>query len=392
MNHANPSHRRWLVKRRRGLRRAALGLSALGILALSACGSAPAGGSPAASTSTVQASNTPLSQSSAKPSAPTSSAAASGQAVQPKPTVIKVAYGSPSAAFLPLFVAEKEGLFAKYGLAESSIIMATSATQDAALASNEIQINLSGAPTINSIDQGLPFVFTGAWLDTVIASIMAQPGYQDIDQLLHDPKATIAVNAPPALLNLCWRMVAQARSVPLKQLQLLNINAIPATIAALESHQASAICITEPNVSKLRSEGFKELLDVSTLKIPMLQVGPVVTKRWGSTHRQEIEDFYKATIVATYDLRRDRALGESAIRQYLKMDDPVAVKAAYDTFAPKFVQVPKFPFESVPEYFRLLETPIPSALDRSKYVDDSFVDQLQQSGFIQAAYAGKSPQ
>jgi ABC-type nitrate/sulfonate/bicarbonate transport system substrate-binding protein len=175
--------------------------------------------------------------SAAKQAAGTPPGSATGGRVSSKgePVHVTVAYGSPSAAFMPLFVALDDGEFGRYGLDVTAELLGTSAAQDAALTQNQIQFNLAGIPEIDAIRKGLPTVFIASWLNTVVASIVADPGYQSVDQLLHDPRAVIAVNAPPALLNLCWRMLFQAYQVDMGGVRLLNVNAIPATVAALKA-------------------------------------------------------------------------------------------------------------------------------------------------------------
>jgi hypothetical protein len=118
----------------------------------------------AASASVAQTSVAPQS-SVAKPAtsgslAPSSAgnAAASSPPLTAPGATLKIAYSQAGAHFAPIWMAQDEGLFKKYG-ADSEIIRLSPPTNTQALLSGEVQVEVDGSSGVAAIAGGAPLVY-----------------------------------------------------------------------------------------------------------------------------------------------------------------------------------------------------------------------------------------
>jgi hypothetical protein len=84
-------------------------------------------------------------------------------------------------------------------------------------------------------------------------------------------------------------------------------------------------------------------------------------------------------------LMTDREMGIKALKKYGGVNDPELLAATYDLFTTKYIKkIPRLTVKSVQNALQLVAESNPKAKGRrpSEFMDTSYMDELEKSGFI----------
>jgi ABC-type nitrate/sulfonate/bicarbonate transport system substrate-binding protein len=171
--------------------------------------------------------------------------------------------------------------------------------------------------------------------------------------------------------------------------KLLQIGRLPDMVTAIVQKKVDAGVISFPNSLQAEKLGAKTILDFadSGLNIPSTTV--VVSRKYSQSHREVVLRFLKAYIEGTHRLLTDRELGIKALRRYGGVEDKELLNTTYDLFTSRYVKkIPKVDPKAVETALGLLAENNPKAKGRKaeEFMDASFVDELEKSGFIKSVW------
>jgi hypothetical protein len=104
--------------------------------------------------------------------------------------------------------------------------------------------------------------------------------------------------------------------------------------------------------------------------------------------RELVMNYMKAHLEATALFKRDRDFGKKVIKKTLRLDNEELVNESYDLFAKAFLPTPYPNTAGMKTSFEYVAMTRPEVLDHKpeEYVDRSFVEELDKSGFIKKLY------
>ena len=134
--------------------------------------------------------------------------------------------------------------------------------------------------------------------------------------------------------------------------------------------------------------GFRDLLDMASLKIPLHWNGLVTRESIIKARRPMVAKVARAITEAIYYLKADKEGTKAIITKTLKITDPEGLERTYKTYA---AIVPEVPYPAPAGMKTLLDDMAPrnpkaAAADPKSFVDMSFVQELESSGFIKQLY------
>jgi ABC-type nitrate/sulfonate/bicarbonate transport system substrate-binding protein len=354
-------------------RPAILGLLAL---ALGACGR---GSAPAASPAAGGSNATPVAAAGGSGAAPATPTAA--------PVPLRVAGSGLSGNLMGPWAAYEGGYFQQQGLAVDGVPDITSSTTavQTLLARDIDVVNITPNAAIEASLKGavdMPMIAdlppgAGWWL-------YAAPEYHSLDELRGKQ---VGSNQVGSSSNYAVTYAFRQRGMEAgRDYTLLVIGNQPALVAALEAGQIQAGAFSAPSTIQARRAGFVELLDLND--IPFNANGPIV-------RRDALDDvagheallrYLKATVQAIARLRQDPAFGRQVLEKYLKIQDAEVLQEVYQAYLPK--RVPLVDQDGITPVLESIAERDPSArgADPRRFYDNSLVDGLQRSGFIDALY------
>jgi ABC-type nitrate/sulfonate/bicarbonate transport system substrate-binding protein len=160
----------------------------------------------------------------------------------------------------------------------------------------------------------------------------------------------------------------------------------PALVAALQQGQVQAGAFSSPSTVQARRAGFVELVNLTDM--PFNANGPIVRRDAldDPTGREAFVRYLRATVQAIARLRQDPAFGRQVLEKYLKLSDPEVLDEVYKDYLPK--RMPLVVPEGLVPVLESIAQRDPSALgaDPKRFYDNTIVEELQRSGFIDALY------
>jgi ABC-type nitrate/sulfonate/bicarbonate transport system substrate-binding protein len=102
---------------------------------------------------------------------------------------------------------------------------------------------------------------------------------------------------------------------------------------------------------------------------------------------EAITRFLRAYTESIAIIKRDRETALKAIGKFLKTDNRQALDGIYDEYANAFQRVPLVTREEVKAVLDVAKSPKAQQMKPEDFYDNSFLQKLEASGFINALYA-----
>jgi ABC-type nitrate/sulfonate/bicarbonate transport system substrate-binding protein len=150
----------------------------------------------------------------------------------------------------------------------------------------------------------------------------------------------------------------------------------------VQSGQVAAGTMSPPTTVKADAAGFPKLASAVDEGVPLPQNLMVTTTAYAKAHPDVIYAYLEAELEGVRDFFNDPQLAVSTIAKYTKSDQNIA-QDAYDATKPAMSTVGLVTdagFQTVQQYGNNDKA---KSLDVSQAYDDSFLKNLQASGFIQ---------
>lgn len=156
---------------------------------------------------------------------------------------------------------------------------------------------------------------------------------------------------------------------------------------ALKDRKVDAFIGSEIYYTMAEKNGAKDLVDLSDYKIPLAGSGVNVERKWLEANRDQASRFLKAMIEAYAAMQADKAVVRAALSKWYNIND---AKQQDDMYA-QVVTTPRKPYPAVDGIKLVMELFTHRELkrhDASYFYDASFIEELDESGFIDKAYGG----
>jgi ABC-type nitrate/sulfonate/bicarbonate transport system substrate-binding protein len=322
------------------------------------------------------------------------SARALAQGATPKR--ITVSLSDVSINKVAFLVAENEGLYKKYGL---DVVMTPfsagaarvhgipdevpKAVRDAVVNAN-ISIG-GGAPgMVDKATSSEPNdrVIIGTTDAIVHWDIVARKGITSIQQL---KGKRFAISSPSACTGVVARILAEHMGWdPDQDMAILEGNYSP---TPLEKDWADALIAYEVPLAAAMKLGYKPLADVDmrSWNEPIACNGIWTSKSWAHANHDAVIAYLKALTEAISMMKKDKEVAFRAIAKYYKITDREQSQVIYNGAE----EMPRKPYPTVEGIKRTMELYNTAAMRRFKpedFYDDSFMKELDQSGFIDNLY------
>ncbi len=322
---------------------------------------------------------------------PTASAAPGAAApaqptARPKPVAISIGYASLSGTQAAAWVAKERGIYAKYGLDVTLQSIAGGSSPTGALLADQIQGLQISVEAISATLEGGDIVYVAAPLSSPLFWFVVGPAITSAADLRGKTVAMTTIGSATYFADV---LALQKLGLdPKKDVSLIAVNNVPAILAAIQSGQVAAGALSMPTYSQAKKLGLKSLVNVAELGFQYPSSWLTVRKSYMAAHRAEVAAMVKSTAEAiAFELQSPKETME-IIGKYTQTTDQALLQETYDTLVPYLNKVPLPKAEQVAAALALLEITTPKAkgADPKQFVDVSFVEELQKSGFIDALY------
>ena len=283
----------------------------------------------------------------------------------------------------PAFVAQDLGLFAKHGLQHSlQYIAATTAIQ--AIAAGSQDIGLVGNQCVDVALEGADLIYIANTASRFIFQLYGDAAIKSVADL---KGKVIAATQPAASTDYASRMLLRKYGlVPDKDVKIIYAGSSPALLSMLKAGNAVAGLMNPPAIYQAQELGMKQILNVTELNIPFIFVAVCTTKKILQQKPDAITRYLRAYTEAISVILLDKETTLKIMAKNMKMENRQWVEAVYDDVAGVLQRVPYMSKPEVQAVLEVVKSPKGEQAKPEDFFDNSFLQKLEFSGFINSLY------
>ena len=287
----------------------------------------------------------------------------------------------------PMMVTWKAGLFNKHGLeVDKPRIMGGAKGVVRGLMLGEIQFgNMAApAPLRSNVRGEADLIFLTGGINQQF--VMGRPGIIDREQLAGKKIGFVGDGGlNDALVNFIIEKLSDAG------INGLNKESISAGAdeAALISGKCDAMVITPPESIDAQRKGCKYLIDFAEYGLNYALGGIAARRDYVEKNPEITRKFIKAYVEGMHRYRSDREFTVEVQAEYSGIADRTVAEETYDLTRPGMPPIPYPVVASLQTLLDFMSTEVPEAknVDARRFVEDRFIRELEDNGFI-ASLAG----
>jgi NitT/TauT family transport system substrate-binding protein len=299
-------------------------------------------------------------------------------------------YPSQGGNHAALWMAEDHGLFRKHGLdLDLQFIEGSPIVMQAMAAGNGELAHVGTSASISAAFRGLDTVLVATIQPRLIFALWTK-GVARTADLAGKRIATGRVNSDP---DFALRVMLNRLSLRYNEdLAVVHVDAggDAARLAAVEANAADGLVIAAGMSSRLSRLGYTQLMDLSVENIPYEAATIVTTRPYAASKPHVVRGFLRAATEGIAMAKQDRAATLEVYRQHARLDDLDTLNEWYETYVERvYPTVPYVSAAGVRTVLDLLAITEPQAatVNPEDYIDNSFMRDIEASGFVQQLYA-----
>ena len=296
---------------------------------------------------------------------------------------VRVGWAAMTASHTPLWVAQEKGFIAKQALSVEPIFFGAGPPAMQALVAGDLDIVVTSAPNVvNPRLGGADVVMVLSIIPTFIDHIISASNISNPEQLRGK---TGSVNRFGSISDMGMRLSLKKLGIdPEKDVRIVPAGGNPERLAAISKGISQFTIMNEPFIKEAERLGFRDLVNMATLKIPLHGNGVVTREAIIKTRRPALAKFCRAITEAIYFIKADKESTKAIIGKYTKLTDPEGLERTYRNYTSVLLDVP---YADPAGIKTLLDDMAPknskaAAADPKAFVDATFVQEMETSGFI----------
>ncbi|MGH7874047.1 MAG: ABC transporter substrate-binding protein [Candidatus Binatia bacterium] len=295
---------------------------------------------------------------------------------------IRTAYSSVNPHALLVTLAEKRGLFAKYGLSSVVVYIPGGSTVVQTMMSGDVDLGqLTGAPGVAANLRGADIVYIAMTDDTMGYQVATR---RDIKSPADLKGKRIGISRFASSSDFGTRTLLKKLGIDPKEVTILQIGNEAERLAALKSGSIDASVFNAPFGNVAKKFSFNILADAGALGIPYFNTGMCGSAKVLQKNEGRILNFMRAYLEAIKIFKTEPEYTLKALAQFSRVSDMELLKEAYDYNRYK---IPDVPYPSLKAMQAVIDPlvegdPKLGKVDAKNYIDDRFLKKLEEEGFV----------
>ncbi|MGH7784050.1 MAG: ABC transporter substrate-binding protein, partial [Candidatus Binatia bacterium] len=209
--------------------------------------------------------------------------------------VFKAGFPQLNGGQTPLWTINEARLDRKYGIDVQPIYIAGGARLTQTIVSRDVDIALTGGAVINAILSGADMVFVGVAVPTYAFSLYARSDVKEVPDLRGKVLGVITKGASSDHASIA---LLKQYKMTQRDMKVLYFSRQQDALAALDKGIVSAAVLSAPTTLMARRLGYKELVNIGSLKLPYTFTGMAVARSLTKQNRELVKSFLKSYIEA----------------------------------------------------------------------------------------------
>ncbi len=300
----------------------------------------------------------------------------------------KVQVGVPAVSMgnIIIYFTKEAKIFEKYGLDVEPVAVNGSGIASKALISGSVQISPIATPTVmTAVLSGSDMVILAHTMPGVIQYLMARP---DIKRTEDMKGKTIGVTTFGSLTDFLVKYLARQKGLnPDKDLALLQIGTDSDRFVALQQGRIPMATLSHPNYFFAQRAGFHILWDFfKEVEYPWSEIA--TTRTQIKQDRDLVMRYMRAHLEGIARFKQEPELGKKVIKKMLRLNDDAIAEESWELFAKHRLAAPYPNIKGMKTSYEYVAATRPDIYKHKpeEFIDASFVEELDKSGFIKKLY------
>ena len=302
-----------------------------------------------------------------------------------------LAFGSTGPNLTTFWLAREAGLYKQYGLDVDVVFFRGSTIAINALATKDAHFGAFGASSAVLARMG--------GLDTVLVATAA-PGLlfylvtkKEIKSAADLKGKRIGASRPGTDSDLAARVAAQQLGLGEKDIQVIAMGTDNERLAAMSQGVVDATVVTVGGYVAAQKLGFHSILDLSQANIPYEAASMITTRSLIKENPEMVRRFIRGFVAAIQYAQTHREATLKVLSKYMRTTDADILNASYDQYVGRVI--PRVPYvsekglQAVIDFIRQ-RNPQAANVKPQDVMDNRFIKELDDSGFIKALYSTKN--
>jgi len=286
----------------------------------------------------------------------------------------------------PIWIIQEKGLLKKQGVDAEIIRVSASTVALQAMLAGELDVISTSVISLVSRLAGADVVMILAIMPTFPAHLVAQKNVTEVRQL----KGKLGgVGRPGTTAEIGMRLTLSRLGLdPNVDVKLVSVGIGAEALAALAKGIVQFGIQVDPFVREAEKLGFKSLIDIGSMNIPFHWNGVLTREISIRSKRPLIAKLVRAMTEAIHLFKSDREGTLKIISKYTQITDADSLDKTYQTNVKLLPEAPFPAPEGVKTFLDYMATSRPDVAKANPkdFVDMSFVQEAQASGFIRQLY------
>jgi ABC-type nitrate/sulfonate/bicarbonate transport system substrate-binding protein len=300
---------------------------------------------------------------------------------------LRLAWAGFSPTNSPIWVIEDRKLMQKQGVQPEIIAINASPTVLQTLLANEIDAASISVTTLTSSRlAGADTVMIVGVVPTFVDHIVSLSNVTAVEQL---KGKTAGVNRLGSTSDLGLRLALRKLGIdPEKDVKIIPTGGTAERFAALSKGVTQFTIIPEPFLTQAEKLGFRNLYNITDLKIPFWWNGILSREAIVKAKRPLMLKLTRAMVEAIHIIKTEKEYTKGLFKKNLGVSDPEGLERAYKDYSNVFPEVPYPTPDGVKTMLDDLAAKNPKAAtaDPRAFVDLSLVKEIEASGLIKQLY------
>jgi NitT/TauT family transport system substrate-binding protein len=294
---------------------------------------------------------------------------------------IRACYSAVAGNMTPLWLAKEKGFFAKYGQDVDLTLIQAGSTAAAAMISGDAPFCMITGPTIiQSRLSGSDLVMLAGITNSFDFTFF---GAKDIKSVKHLKGKKVGISRFGSATDFAVRVLLQKHGLrPGQDVALLQVGLTTERVAALEAGTVQATLVNVTLTPAMRKRGFPELAEKIDAEYQHLAL--ISSESHIRQNRDQVRQFSRAFMEGLKFYRAQRRETIDVMSKYLRTNNKEILDATYSWYLSNIPQKPYPTINGIAFILKDLATNDPRArgVDPKSFVDSSFVQELDDSGFF----------
>jgi ABC-type nitrate/sulfonate/bicarbonate transport system substrate-binding protein len=288
-----------------------------------------------------------------------------------------------------IFFTKEAKIYEKHGLDAEVVVMSGSGIASRALVAGSVQISPIATPSaMNAVLAGSDMVILGHTMPGVVQALMVRPDIKRDEDL---KGKIIGVTTFGSLSDFLVRHLAKKKGLnPDKDFALLQVGGDADRLIALRQGKIPAATLGHPAFVLAQRAGFHVLWDFfKEVDYPWSEIA--TSRAQIERDRDLILRYMRAHIEGIARFKQDPELAKKVIKKTLRLDDDSLAQESWELFAKHRLAAPYPNIKGMKTSYEYVALSRPDVWKHKpeEFVDSSFVEELDKSGFIKKLYDAK---